>query len=147
MSDRLPYGQESKKPYAGKDILFLMDLVLPIRNERGLFLQKMSMYFLWRQKARYFIEKDVFAGTWIKHSYAIFQDATGKAYDRVVALGIGIGSGYLFETTFKKEVYSDLTGERGTLMGAIQGIFAAQYEVLRKKVTHLLKHLMKLLKN
>ena len=50
-------------------------------------------------------------------SYAIFQDATGRAWDRVIALGIGVGSGYLFETTFKKEVYSDLTGERGTLMG------------------------------
>lgn len=71
-------------------------------------------------------------GRGLNSSYAIFQDATGKAKDRVVALGIGVGSGYLFETTFQKEVYSDLTGERGTLMGAIQGIFAAQYEVLRK---------------
>ena len=65
-------------------------------------------------------------------SYAIYQDATGKAYDRVIALGVGIGSGYLFETTFKREVYSDLTGERGSLMGAIQGLFAAQYETLRE---------------
>ena len=65
-------------------------------------------------------------------SYAIYQDATKKAHDRVIALGVGIGSGYLFETTFKKEVYSDLTGERGTLMGAIQGIFAAQYQTLRE---------------
>ena len=71
-------------------------------------------------------------GRGLNSSFAIFQDATGKAQDRVVALGIGVGSGYLFETTFKKEVYSDLTGERGTLMGAIQGIFAAQYEVLRE---------------
>ena len=70
-------------------------------------------------------------GRGLNSSYAIFQDSTGKAKDRVVALGIGVGSGYLFPTTFKKEVYSDLTGERGTLMGAIQGIFAAQYEVLR----------------
>ncbi|MEN8118942.1 MAG: ketol-acid reductoisomerase [Bacteroidota bacterium] len=70
-------------------------------------------------------------GRGLNSSYAIFQDATGKAFERVVALGIGVGSGYLFETTFKKEVYSDLTGERGTLMGAIQGIFAAQYDVLR----------------
>ena len=70
-------------------------------------------------------------GRGLNSSYAIFQDATGKAWDRVIALGIGVGSGYLFETTFQKEVYSDLTGERGTLMGAIQGIFAAQYEVLR----------------
>lgn len=71
------------------------------------------------------------AGRGLNSSYAIFQDATGKAYDRVVALGIAVGSGYLFETDFRREVYSDLTGERGTLMGAIQGIFAAQYEVLR----------------
>ncbi len=70
-------------------------------------------------------------GRGLNSSYAIFQDATGKAYDKVVSLGIGVGSGYLFETTFQKEVYSDLTGERGTLMGAIQGILAAQYEVLR----------------
>ena len=71
-------------------------------------------------------------GRGLNSSYAIHQDASGKAWDKVIALGIGVGSGYLFETTFKKEVYSDLTGERGTLMGAIQGIFAAQYETLRK---------------
>jgi ketol-acid reductoisomerase len=72
-------------------------------------------------------------GRGLNSSYAIFQDATGRAKDRVIALGIAVGSGYLFETNFKKEVYSDLTGERGTLMGAIQGIFAAQYQVLRDK--------------
>ncbi len=70
-------------------------------------------------------------GRGLNSSFAVFQDATGKARDKAIALGIGVGSGYLFETTFKKEVYSDLTGERGTLMGAIQGIFAAQYDVLR----------------
>ncbi|MCK9304368.1 MAG: ketol-acid reductoisomerase [Bacteroidales bacterium] len=69
----------------------------------------------------------------LNSSYAIYRDATGRAFERTIALGVGIGSGYLFETTFKKEVYSDLTGERGTLMGAIQGIFAAQYQVLRSK--------------
>ncbi len=72
-------------------------------------------------------------GKGLNSSFAIFQDATGRARDRVIAMGIGIGSGYLFETTFKKEVYSDLTGERGTLMGAIQGLFAAQYDLLRSK--------------
>ncbi len=72
-------------------------------------------------------------GKGLNSSYAIHQDATGNAFDRVIAIGIGIGSGYLFETTFRREVYSDLTGERGTLMGAIQGLFAAQYEVLRAK--------------
>jgi len=70
-------------------------------------------------------------GTGLNSSYAIFQDATGKAFDRTIALGIGIGSGYLFETTFQKEVYSDLTGERGVLMGALAGIMEAQYSVLR----------------
>lgn len=68
----------------------------------------------------------------LNSSYAIYQDATGRAKERVIALGIGVGSGYLFETDFKKEVYSDLTGERGVLMGAIAGIFEAQYNVLRK---------------
>lgn len=72
------------------------------------------------------------AGQGLNSSFAVYQDATGHARDRVIALGIGIGSGYLFQTDFKKEVYSDLTGERGTLMGAIQGIFAAQYDTLRK---------------
>lgn len=71
-------------------------------------------------------------GRGLNSSFAIFQDATGKAWDRVIALGIGVGSGYLFETTFKREVYSDLTGERGTLMGAIQGLLLAQYETLRE---------------
>ncbi len=71
-------------------------------------------------------------GRGLNSSYAVYQDATGRAYDRTFALGVGIGSGYLFETTFKKEVFSDLTGERGTLMGAIQGIFAAQYQTLRE---------------
>lgn len=65
-------------------------------------------------------------------SFAIYQDATGKALERTLAIGIGIGSGYMFETTFQREAVSDLTGERGSLMGAIQGLFLAQYEVLRE---------------
>ena len=71
-------------------------------------------------------------GRGLNSSYAIFQDATGKAFETVVSLGIAVGSGYLFETDFKREVFSDLTGELGTLMGAIQGIMLAQYEVLRE---------------
>ena len=71
------------------------------------------------------------AGKGLNSSYAIFQDATGRAKDRLIALGIGIGSGYLFETTFQNEVYSDLTGERGVLMGALAGIIEAQYQTLR----------------
>ena len=75
---------------------------------------------------RHFLE-----GKGINSSYAVHQNATGKALDRCLACGIAIGSGYLFETTFQKEVYSDLTGERGVLMGAIYGLWLAQYEVLR----------------
>ena len=71
-------------------------------------------------------------GRGINASYAVEQDYTGHALERTLALGIGIGSGYLFETTIRREAISDLTGERGALMGAIQGLFAAQYEVLRE---------------
>ena len=71
-------------------------------------------------------------GRGINASYAVAQDVTGRAFDRTIALGIGIGSGYLFETTFQREAVSDLTGERGSLMGAIQGLLQAQYEVLRE---------------
>lgn len=71
-------------------------------------------------------------GRGINASYAVEQDYTGRALDRTLALGIGIGSGYLFETTFRREAISDLTGERGALMGAIQGLFLAQYETLRE---------------
>jgi ketol-acid reductoisomerase len=71
-------------------------------------------------------------GRGINSSFAVFQDYTGRARERALALGIAIGSGYLFETTFEKEVLSDLTGERGVLMGAIYGIWKAQYETLRK---------------
>ena len=70
-------------------------------------------------------------GKGLNSSYAVHQDATGNCQERAIALGIGIGSGYLFETTFKKEVYSDLTGERGILMGALAGMFEAQFNVLR----------------
>jgi ketol-acid reductoisomerase len=78
------------------------------------------------------VRRNFLAGTGINSSYAIFQDYTGKAEERTLALGIGIGSGYLFPTTFENEVYSDLTGERGVLMGALAGIMDAQYRVLRE---------------
>lgn len=71
-------------------------------------------------------------GRGLNSSYAIYQDASGHALEKVLAFGIGIGSGYLFETTFQREATSDLTGERGSLMGAVQGLFLAQYEVLRE---------------
>jgi ketol-acid reductoisomerase len=71
-------------------------------------------------------------GSGINSSYAVFQDASGRALERTLAMGIAIGSGYLFPTTFEKEVYSDLTGERGVLMGCLAGVMEAQYQTLRK---------------
>ncbi len=77
------------------------------------------------------VRRNFLAGTGINSSYAVFQDYTGRASERTLAVGIAIGSGYLFPTTFLNEVYSDLTGERGVLMGALAGIIDAQYDVLR----------------
>jgi ketol-acid reductoisomerase len=78
------------------------------------------------------VRRNFVAGSGINSSFAIYQDYTGKAMDRVKAIGIAIGSGYLFPTTFEKEVFSDLTGERGVLMGALAGIMEAQYNCLRE---------------
>ncbi len=78
------------------------------------------------------VRANFLAGSGINASYAVYQDYTGRALERTLALGIAIGAGYLFPTTFQKEVYSDLTGERGVLMGALAGIMEAQYNLLRK---------------
>lgn len=77
------------------------------------------------------VRRNFLTGAGINSSFAVGQDATGHAEERCLAVGIGIGSGYLFPTTFQHEVFSDLTGERGVLMGALAGIMDAQYEVLR----------------
>jgi ketol-acid reductoisomerase len=77
------------------------------------------------------VRANFLAKSGINSSYAVFQDHTGRARERTLAIGIAIGSGYLFPTTFEQEVYSDLTGERGILMGALAGVMEAQYDVLR----------------
>ncbi len=78
------------------------------------------------------VRRNYLEGSGINSSFAIHQDYTGRAEEKTLALGIAMGSGYLFYTTFEQEVYSDLVGERGVLMGAIAGIMEAQYAVLRK---------------
>jgi ketol-acid reductoisomerase len=78
------------------------------------------------------VRRNFLLGAGINSSYAVFQDYTKKATERCIAVGIGVGSGYLFPTTFEHEVFSDLTGERGVLMGALAGIMEAQYQVLRE---------------
>ncbi|MFW6158643.1 MAG: ketol-acid reductoisomerase [Planctomycetota bacterium] len=78
------------------------------------------------------VRRNFLSGAGINASFAVEQDASGRAWERCVAVGIAIGTGYLFPTTFRKEVYSDLTGERGVLMGALTGIMEAQYQTLRE---------------
>ena len=78
------------------------------------------------------VRANFLAGSGINSSYAVEQDYTGRAEQRTIALGIAVGSGYLFPTTFANEVHSDLTGERGVLMGALAGVMEAQYNLLRK---------------
>jgi len=78
------------------------------------------------------VRRNFLDGSGINSSYAVHQDATGRAEERTVALGIAVGSGFLFPTTFEGEVYSDLTGERGVLMGALAGVMEAQYDTLRR---------------
>jgi ketol-acid reductoisomerase len=78
------------------------------------------------------VRRNFLSGAGINSSFAVEQDATGRARDRAIALGIAIGSGYLFPTSFADETNSDLTGERGVLMGALAGVMEAQYDVLRK---------------
>ncbi|MBN1943759.1 MAG: ketol-acid reductoisomerase, partial [Phycisphaerae bacterium] len=78
------------------------------------------------------VRRNFLSGAGINSSFAVFQDYTRRAKERTMAVGIGVGSGFLFPTTFEKEVYSDLTGERGILMGALAGVMEAQYDTLRK---------------
>jgi ketol-acid reductoisomerase len=117
---------------AGKALYFSHGFGITFNEQTGIVPPKDVDVFLVAPKGSGTSLRRMFLqGRGLNSSYAIYQDATGNAFDRVIALGIAVGSGYLFETDFKKEVFSDLTGERGTLMGAIQGIFAAQYQVLR----------------
>lgn len=78
------------------------------------------------------VRRNFLDGSGINSSFAVYQDFTGKGEEKCLALGIAVGSGFLFPTTFQKEVYSDLTGERGVLMGALAGVMEAQYSELRK---------------
>src|SRR3989442_866957 len=129
-----PHGQQLKPLLtAGKALYFSHGFSIVYKDQTGVIPPKDIDVILVAPKGsgtsvrRLFLE-----GKGINSSYAVFQDATGKATERAQALGIAIGSGYLFETTFQKEVFSDLTGERGVLMGAIYGLWLAQYEVLRE---------------
>ena len=119
---------------AGKALYFSHGFGITFTKETGIIPPKNVDVILVAPKgAGRTVRKHFLAGKGINASYAVFQDATKKAKERVIAMGIGVGAGYLFETTFKKKVYSDLTGERGVLMGAIAGIMEAQYNLFRRK--------------
>jgi ketol-acid reductoisomerase len=126
---------DTVKPHltAGKCLYFSHGFAVTFKDDTGVVPPKDVDVVLVAPKGsgtslrRLFLE-----GKGLNSSYAIFHDATGRAKERVVSLGIGVGSGYLFETDFKKEVLSDLTGERGILMGALAGVFEAQFNCLRK---------------
>lgn len=118
---------------AGKGLYFSHGFGVTFHEQTGIVPPKDVDVFLAAPKGSGTSLRRLFLqGKGLNSSYAVFQNATGKARERTLAVGIGIGSGYLFETDFRKEVFSDLTGERGVLMGAIAGLFEAQYKVLRK---------------
>lgn len=118
---------------AGKALYFSHGFGITYKDRTGIVPPKDVDVFLAAPKGSGTSLRRLFQeGKGLNSSFAVFQDATGHATERCLALGIGIGSGYLFETTFQKEVYSDLTGERGILMGALAGVMEAQYNVLRK---------------
>lgn len=117
----------------GKALYFSHGFAITYHDETGIVPSKDVDVILVAPKGSGRTVRNYFTqGKGINASYAVYQDATGKAKERVLAMGIGIGSGFLFETTFQKEVYSDLTGERGVLMGAIAGMMEAQYNLFRK---------------
>ncbi|KAJ1982104.1 Bifunctional acetohydroxyacid reductoisomerase [Dimargaris cristalligena] len=119
---------------AGKTLYFSHGFGVVYRDQTNIVPPKDIDVILAAPKGSGFTVRRLFQdGKGINSSIAIFQDASGQAQERAAALGIAIGSGYLYETTFEREVSSDLVGERGILMGAIQGLFRAQYDVLRAR--------------
>lgn len=126
---------EEIKPYLtkGKTLYFSHGFSVVYKNDTGVVPPKDIDVILCAPKGSGVTVRTLFKeGRGINGSIAVFQDVTGKAKEKAIALGVGVGTGYLYETTFEKEVYSDLYGERGVLMGGIQGMFLAQYKVLRE---------------
>lgn len=70
-------------------------------------------------------------GRFLNVGFSVHQPATARANARCLALCHAIGGLNFFETTPRSETTCDLVGERGTLLGAIYGLWLAQYEVLR----------------
>lgn len=117
----------------GKTLFFSHGFAITYKNLTGVIPPKnIDVVLVAPKGSGLSVRRNFLEGSGINSSFAVFQDYTGKAQEKTLALGIAMGSGYLFYTTFENEVYSDLTGERGVLMGAIAGIMEAQYYELRK---------------
>lgn len=123
------------KPYMteGKALYFSHGFPITYREQTGVIPpENIDVIMVAPKGSGLTVRRNFLDGSGINSSIAVFQDYTGRAYDRTCAIGIAIGSGYLFPTTFENEVFSDLTGERGVLMGCLAGVMEAQYECLRK---------------
>src|SRR3989344_46132 len=123
------------KPYLteGKTLYFSHGFAITFASETGVVPPKnIDVVMVAPKGSGLTVRRNFLDGSGINSSYAVYQDYSGRAEDKAKALGIAVGSGYLFRTNFKSEVYSDLTGERGILIGALEGLFEAQYDELRK---------------
>jgi ketol-acid reductoisomerase len=132
-SQRLVWPTIKKQLTAGKALYFSHGFSIVYKDQTGIIPPKdVDVIMVAPKGSGTSLRRNFLSGAGINSSYAVFQDATGRAKERCLALGIAIGSGYLFPTTFESEVYSDLVGERGVLMGALAGIMEAQYDTLRE---------------
>jgi ketol-acid reductoisomerase len=132
-SQRLIWPTIKKRLTAGKALYFSHGFSIVYRKQTKVVPPKdVDVIMVAPKGSGTSLRRNFLSGAGINASFAVFQDATGRARERCQALGIAIGAGYLFPTTFEKEVYSDLVGERGVLMGALAGIMEAQYDTLRK---------------
>lgn len=123
------------KPYLtrGKTLYFSHGFGITYRKLTGIIPPKdIDVVLIAPKGSGLSVRRNFLDGSGINASYAVYQNYTGKAREKVIALGMAVGSGFLFPTTFKNEVFSDLTGERGVLVGALTGIMEAQYETLRR---------------
>jgi ketol-acid reductoisomerase len=131
-AQRLLWPSIKKHLTAGKALYFSHGFSIVYRKQTGVVPPKnVDVIMVAPKGSGTSVRRNFLSGAGINSSYAVGQDATGRAEERCLAIGVGIGSGYLFPTTFQNEVYSDLTGERGVLMGALAGVMEAQYDVLR----------------
>src|SRR4030043_712354 len=106
----------------GKTLFFSHGFAIPYKNQTGVIPPKnIDVVMVAPKGSGLSVRRNFLEGSGINSSFAVFQDYTGKAEEKAAALGIAIGSGYLFLTTFQKEAYSDLGGGEGVLRGALPG--------------------------